>query len=136
VHNEPKQPLINFMVCFIERGECPLDSWICSINFVGVLVEMFSLLLQLTISILILLHVNWTKKIAQILHWFGLHGMVMIEHSYGGDVNIEDKDLGGRKGCSIHVWWGVKLSHCLLSFEKHMKGLWQKKYRLTTLHIQ
>jgi hypothetical protein len=29
--------------------------------------------------------------------------MVMIEHSYGGDVNIEEKDLGGRKGCSIHV---------------------------------
>jgi hypothetical protein len=24
--NELGQPLINFMVCFIERGECPLDS--------------------------------------------------------------------------------------------------------------
>jgi hypothetical protein len=29
--------------------------------------------------------------------------MVVIEHSYGGDVNTEDKDLGGGKGCSIHV---------------------------------
>jgi hypothetical protein len=72
-----------------------------------------------------LLQINWTKKIAQILHWFGLHGMVMIEHDYGGDVNIENKDL--EKECSIHVWWGIKLNHCFLSFEKHMKSLWQRK---------
>jgi hypothetical protein len=30
--------------------------------------------------------------------------MVMIEHNYDGDVNIEDKDLGeGKESCSIHV---------------------------------
>ncbi len=75
-----------------------------------------------------LLEINWTTKIAQILHWFGLHGMVMIEHNYGGDVNIEDKDLGEGKECSIFMCdWGVKSSHCFLSFEKHMKGLWQRK---------
>jgi hypothetical protein len=50
--------------------------------------------------------------------------MVMIEHNYGGDVNIEDKDLGEGKECSIFMCdWGVKSSHCFLSFEKHMKGL-------------
>jgi hypothetical protein len=88
----------------------------CNINFAAVLVKMLSLL-----------QINWTKKIAQILHWFGLHDMVMIEHNYDWNVNIEDKDLGEGKKCSIHVWWGVKLNHCLLYFEKHMKGLWQRK---------
>jgi hypothetical protein len=29
--------------------------------------------------------------------------MVMIEHNYGGDVKIEDKDLGEGKESSIHV---------------------------------
>jgi hypothetical protein len=29
--------------------------------------------------------------------------MVMIEHNYDGDVNIEDKNLGEGKECSIHV---------------------------------
>jgi hypothetical protein len=26
-----------------------------------------------------------------------------IEHNYGGDVNIEDKELGEGNECSIHV---------------------------------
>jgi hypothetical protein len=29
--------------------------------------------------------------------------MVMIEHNYGEDVNIENKDLGEGKECSIYV---------------------------------
>ncbi len=67
----------------------------------GVLDEMLNLLLRPIISMLSLLKVNWIKKITQILHWFGLHGVVMIEHNYGGNINIENKDLGGGKGFSI-----------------------------------
>jgi hypothetical protein len=42
--------------------------------------------------------------------------MVMIEHSYGGDINIEDKDLGGGKVCSTHVLMGCQIEPLSIVF--------------------